>query len=103
MASGGKQLRRGDRNPLSNVVDKLKLKRMKDISKRMERFLGITVIAIAAEATPSAQAQDGDNCRSGTIDCEPSFTPQLPSDCLELWDQAYREERKDATQGARKF
>lgn len=36
----------------------------------------------------------GDNCCSGTIDCEPDFTPQLPPDCLELRDQAYREEQK---------
>lgn len=58
--------------------------------------LGFAVIAVALAglAPTPAQAQDGDNCCSGTIDCEPSFTPQLPPDCVELRDQAYREEQK---------
>lgn len=51
-----------------------------------------TGIALAGFAT--AQSQDGDNCCSGTIDCEPSFTSQLPPDCVELRDQAYREEQE---------
>ena len=64
--------------------------------KQMRATLGITVIAVALAglAPPTEKAQDGDNCCSGTIDCEPSFTPQLPPDCVELRDQAYREEQK---------
>ena len=55
--------------------------------------LGIAVLVLASGlALPTAQ--DGDNCCSGAIDCEPSFTPQLPPDCVELRDQAYREEQE---------
>ncbi len=53
----------------------------------------MVALAGLAAITP-AQAQDGDNCCSGTIDCEPGFTPQLPPDCLELRDLAYREEQE---------
>ena len=38
--------------------------------------LGVAAIVVSlAGLAPTTQAQDGDNCCSGTIDCEPSFTP----------------------------
>ena len=52
-------------------------------------FVG--VVLAAGLAPPTAQAQDSCTC-SGVIEEEP--TPQLPPDCLELRDQAYREEQE---------
>lgn len=68
----------------------------KTIQRRSLGFVGgvVSMAVLAVTHAPAAQAQDGDNCCSGTIDCEPSFTPQLPPDCLELRDQAYREEQE---------
>ena len=52
-------------------------------------FVG--VVLAAGLAPPTAQAQDSCTC-SRVIEEEP--TPQLPPDCLELRDQAYREEQE---------
>ena len=51
----------------------------------------VIVVTLAGLAPLTAQAQDSCTC-SGVIEEEP--TPQLPPDCLELRDQAYREEQE---------